>query len=310
MKKILLVALSFVLVLLTACSPNVPGADLGESESGSESENKTEYRTISPEAAKTLLDNGKELVLVDVRTAEEYAEKHIPGAILIPNEEIGDSRPEELSDLDTTIIVYCRSGNRSKTASEKLIAMGYTDVRDLGGINDWPYATVTGNEVGVWSKEDTAAKTGVLSSFTATDLNGTKIDESILVDYELTMVNVWATFCGPCLREMPDLGELAAEYEAQGVRIVGMISDVLDSKGNIDATQVATAKDIVAQTNADYLHILPSEDLLGLIAGIQSVPTTFFVDKDGNQVGKAYVGSRSKADWKTIIDETLAEVSE
>ncbi len=253
MKKILLVALSFVLVLLTACSPNGSGSDLDESESG----NKTEYRTISPEAAKTLLDNGRELVLVDVRTAEEYAEKHIPGAILIPNEEIDGSRPEELPDLDATIIIYCRSGNRSKTASEKLIAMGYTDVRDLGGINDWPYATVTGSEVGVWAKDDTTAKNGILSSFTATELYGTKVDESILADYELTMVNVWATFCGPCLREMPDLGELAAEYESRGVRIVGMISDVLDSSGNIDATQVATARDIVTQTQADYLHILP-----------------------------------------------------
>ncbi len=304
MKKILLVALSFALVLLAACSPKVPEPDLGDSES------KTAYRTISPNAAKTLLDNGKELVLLDVRTAEEYAEKHIPGAILIPNEEIGDSRPDELDDLDATIIIYCRSGNRSKTASEKLIAMGYTDVRDLGGINDWPYATVTGSEVGIWAKDDTTAKNGILSSFTATELYGTKVDESALADYELTMVNVWATFCGPCLREMPDLGELAAEYQSRGVRIVGMISDVLDSSGNIDATQVATAKDIVTQTNADYLHILPSYYLLGLVSQIQSVPTTFFVDKDGNQVGKAYVGSRSKEDWKTIIDETLAEVSQ
>ena len=157
--------------------------------------------------------------------------------------------------------------------------------------------------------ENNTANAGILSSFTATDLNGTEIDESILADYELTMVNVWATFCGPCLREMPDLGELAAEYETKGVRIVGMVSDVLDSSGNIDATQVATAKNIVAETKADYLHILPSDDLLGLISQIQSVPTTFFVDKDGNQVGQAYVGSRSKAEWKTIIDQTLAEVS-
>ncbi len=166
----------------------------------------------------------------------------------------------------------------------------------------------SGPDLGTLENNNTNA--GILSSFTATDLNGTEINESILADYELTMVNVWATFCGPCLREMPDLGELASEYEARGVRIVGMISDVLDSKGNIDAAQVATAKDIVAQTKANYLHILPSEDLFGLIAGIQSVPTTFFVDKDGNQVGKTYVGSRSKADWKAIIDETLAEVSE
>ncbi len=167
-----------------------------------------------------------------------------------------------------------------------------------------------GAEADLGNSENNTANVGVLSSFTATDLNGTEIDESILADYELTMVNVWATFCGPCLREMPDLGELAKEYESKGIRIVGMISDVLDSSGKIDSKQVATAKDIVTQTKADYLHILPSEDLFGLLSQIQSVPTTFFVDKGGNQVGQAYIGSRSKADWKTIIEKTLAEVSE
>ncbi len=304
MKRIPFVMLSLVLILLTACSPKPPASNPEDSES------KAEYRTISPAGAKVLLDHGKELVLVDVRTAKEYAEKHIPGAILIPNEEIGNSRPQELPNPDATIIIYCRSGNRSKTASEKLIAMGYTDVRDLGGINDWSYATVTGSEVGVWPKEDRNEQTGILSSFTATDLNGAKTDESALADYKLTMVNVWATFCGPCLREMPDLGELAAEYEDKGVRIVGMISDALDSNGKMDAKQVATAKDIVARTKANYLHILPSEDLFGLLSQIQSVPTTFFVDQNGNQVGKAYIGSRSKEAWKIIIDQTLAEVSE
>ncbi len=303
MKKFLLVTLSLLLILLTACGQKAPNTDKDVSES------KTEYRTISAEGAKALLDNGKDIVLVDVRTAEEYAEKHIPSAILIPNEDIGDSRPKELPDLDATVIIYCRSGNRSKTAAEKLIAMGYTDVRDLGGINDWQYATVSGSEAGVWIKDNTE-KTGVLSSFTATDLYGVRIDESALADHELTMVNVWATFCGPCLREMPDLGELADEYGSKGVRIVGMISDVLDSSGSIDPAQVATAKDIVDRTKANYLHILPSEDLFGLLSQIQSVPTTFFVDKDGNQVGQAYIGSRSKAEWKTIIDRTLAEVSE
>ena len=149
---------------------------------------------------------------------------------------------------------------------------------------------------------------GILSSFTATDLNSNKIDESILADYELTMVNVWATFCSPCIREMPDLGELAEEYKENGVQIIGLVSDVLSSDGTIDQDLLNTAKEIVDKTKADYIHLLPSNDLLGLLSQINSVPTTFFVDKDGNQVGSAYLGSKSKADWKAIIDETLAEV--
>ena len=149
---------------------------------------------------------------------------------------------------------------------------------------------------------------GVLSDFTATDLNGNTVDPSIFSDYDLTMVNVWATYCGPCLKEMPDLGELAAEYEGKGVRIVGLVSDAMNADGSISADQVETAQVIVDSTQADYLHILPSEDLMGIVYQITSVPTTFFVDSTGAQVGTAYIGAKSKEDWASIIDSTLAEV--
>ena len=149
---------------------------------------------------------------------------------------------------------------------------------------------------------------GVLSDFTATDLNGNTVDPSIFADYDLTMVNVWATYCTPCLKEMPDLGELAAEYEDKGVRIVGLVSDAMNADGSISADQVETAQAIVDSTGADYLHILPSEDLMGIVYQITSVPTTFFVDSTGAQVGTAYIGAKSKEDWASIIDSTLAEV--
>ncbi len=151
---------------------------------------------------------------------------------------------------------------------------------------------------------------GILSSFTATDLEGNEIDESILSSYTLTMVNVWATFCGPCLQEMPDLGALAKEYESQGVQIIGMVSDVLNSDGTISETQIETALDIAASTGADYLHIVPSYDLYGLLYQISSVPTTFFVDAEGNQVGNAYLGAKTRSEWISIIDSVLAEVQE
>lgn len=149
---------------------------------------------------------------------------------------------------------------------------------------------------------------GVLSDFTATDLNGNTVDPSIFADYDLTMVNVWATYCSPCLKEMPDLGELAAEYEDKGVRIVGLVSDAMNADGSISADQMETAQAIVDSTGADYLHILPSEDLMGIVYQITSVPTTFFVDSTGAQVGTAYIGAKSKEDWASIIDSTLAEV--
>ncbi len=83
------------------------------------------------------------MIIVDVRTPEEYAQEHIEGAINIPNEEITDKEPEQLPDKDARILVYCRSGVRSKQAADKLVVMGYGNVYDMGGINDWPYETVT-----------------------------------------------------------------------------------------------------------------------------------------------------------------------
>ena len=156
---------------------------------------------------------------------------------------------------------------------------------------------------------DSESSVGILSSFAAEDLDGNSIDQSILEGHTLTMVNVWATFCTPCISEMPELGELAEEYADKGVQIVGLISDVLDRDGSVSETQLDTAREIVSSTGADYIHIIPSADLYGLLYQITSVPTTFFVDETGAQVGTAYLGAWEKDDWTVIIDEMLAEVS-
>lgn len=105
-----------------------------------------DYKKITAEEAKSRIDSGENIVIVDVRTETEYDSGHIPKAILIPNETITDSMQELLPDLDAEILVYCRSGNRSAQAAKKLIAIGYTNVYDFGGIIDWPYDTVTGTQ--------------------------------------------------------------------------------------------------------------------------------------------------------------------
>ncbi|NLL38752.1 MAG: rhodanese-like domain-containing protein [Clostridiales bacterium] len=102
----------------------------------------TVYKRITAEEAKARIDSGDEIIILDVRTEEEYNAGHIPNAILIPNETIGDKMPELLPDLNTEILIYCRSGNRSAHAAKKLIAIGYTNVYDFGGIISWPYGTV------------------------------------------------------------------------------------------------------------------------------------------------------------------------
>ena len=109
-------------------------------------EQEASYRQISMDEAITMMETESNYIILDVRTPEEFAEKHIPDAINIPNETIGTEEIPELPDKEQLILVYCRSGNRSKQASEKLVRLGYTNIVEFGGINDWPGETVSGNE--------------------------------------------------------------------------------------------------------------------------------------------------------------------
>ena len=97
----------------------------------------TTYYQISQEKAMEIMQSGEDCVTVDVRRQDEYDSGHIPKAILIPNETIGTERPKELPNLDQVILIYCRSGRRSKEASKKLADMGYTNIFEFGGIIDW-----------------------------------------------------------------------------------------------------------------------------------------------------------------------------
>lgn len=100
-------------------------------------EKQAEYTSISMEEAKEAFAAPGNYIILDVRRADEYAEGHIPGAINVANEDIGDEMPSELPNLDQVIYVYCRSGRRSKEASSKLAALGYTNIYEFGGILDW-----------------------------------------------------------------------------------------------------------------------------------------------------------------------------
>ena len=104
------------------------------------------YTQLSQDEAISMMEESSDYVILDVRTQEEYDEGHIPDAICIPNETIGDQRPEELKNLDQMIFVYCRSGRRSKEAAQKLANLGYTNVYEFGGINTWPGEIVTEEE--------------------------------------------------------------------------------------------------------------------------------------------------------------------
>ena len=155
--------------------------------------------------------------------------------------------------------------------------------------------------------ESTAdASAGKYGSFETTDLAGNVVTADVFADHKLTMINVWATYCSPCLQEMPELGELSKEYKDKGVQIIGIPIDTLEQDGTWSQSQVANAASLASQTGADYLHILPSQDLIQAgLSDIYAVPTTFFVDSSGNVTGDTYMGSKSKKEWEKVIDQTL-----
>lgn len=109
---------------------------------GCKGEKVMTYEQITPKEAKELMDTQKDYVILDARTDEEFAEGHIEGAILIPEYEVADRAEDEIPDKDALILVYCRSGRRSKIAAQALIELGYTNVKEFGGIIDWPYEIV------------------------------------------------------------------------------------------------------------------------------------------------------------------------
>ena len=124
----------FLIMLLTLALPfGCVGCSAGASAS---------YEQISGAEAKALMDSESGYIIIDARTQEEYEQGHIPGAILIPEYEIADRAEKELPDKDQLILVYCRSGRRSKIAAEELVKLGYTNVKEFGGIIDWEYEIV------------------------------------------------------------------------------------------------------------------------------------------------------------------------
>lgn len=298
MKKTIL-ALALVCILsLAGCA----GQGEAQGESTDESTVNDGVVLLSAEQAHERIQSGDSLIILDVRTADEYAEAHIPGAMLLPNEDIGDTPPYILPVRDAEILIYCRSGNRSAQAAQKLYNMGYTNVYDFGGINSWTFET----ESGEYSAED---KAGTFSSFLSYDLGGAPVDESVFAGYKLTMINIWGTFCGPCLSELPDLAALSAEYAGKGVRIVGIPIDVTkNADGTFSSELLQTARQLVRDAGVDYLQMLPSDDLMNArLNDVVYIPETIFVDSEGNMIGESYVGSRSGEAWAAIIDSLLGD---
>lgn len=148
-----------------------------------------------------------------------------------------------------------------------------------------------------------------LGKFTTQDVNGENYTQELFKDYDLTLVNVFASWCSPCVAEMPDLEELHKTVADRGVNVVGVILDVLDENGEIVPEDLERAKQLVEKTGVTYPVLLPDTSYFnGRLIGIEALPETFFVDKNGNIVGGTYSGSGSLEDWMEVVEEELANL--
>ncbi|MBQ6823961.1 MAG: TlpA family protein disulfide reductase [Clostridia bacterium] len=152
------------------------------------------------------------------------------------------------------------------------------------------------------AKEENRA-VGVLSDFSTLDIDSNKVDESILADKKVTMINIWGTYCGPCIQEMPALAAIAEKYEDSDFQIIGLICDVADPK----SSSGDTARGIIAQTGVKYRNIVVSDSMNTLMQTVMAVPTTIFVNENGEQIGQPYVGARDQEAWEDIIAEVLKQ---
>lgn len=150
-----------------------------------------------------------------------------------------------------------------------------------------------------------------LGEFSMKDIAGSEYTQEMFADYDLTMVNVFTTWCTPCINEIPDLEKLKNNMADQGVNVVGIVLDAIDASGGTNEETVEKAKLLAEQTGVTYPFLIPDETLLnGRLAGINAVPETFFVDKDGNIVGETYSGSRSLESWTEVVENEKQGVTQ
>lgn len=181
---------------------------------------------------------------------------------------------------------------------------------DTNTADDTTGPAVSGTDTNTTGQETADSSVGTASAdqetgavtFETQDMDGNTITSDIFSQSRLTMINVWATYCAPCLNEMPDLGALAQEYDKADFQLIGIISDVMAQS---DSDTIDYAAKLIDQTGAAYPHLFLNESLYyALLSDVMAVPTTFFFDQDG-QLLDTVVGSQDKTAWKEQIDGLL-----
>jgi len=144
----------------------------------------------------------------------------------------------------------------------------------------------------------------VFPAFSSGNLDGTPVTGEIFSGKELTMVNIWTTWCPPCIGEMPDLGNMARSMP-EGTQLIGIL---LDAKGSSDVKTISQAKKILSNAKADFVQIVPSREMDPVLSWVEAIPTTIFVDSKGKIIGKPIVGARSEEAYRAEVEKLLESI--
>lgn len=214
----------------------------------------------------------------------------------------GSSKPNEELDKFTSEIQVGADGSVANPTTAPTEKPETDKTADAGNENGATTDNTTSEATGEETATEDSTEEKYYVTFEATTIDGEAWNSDNFANSKLTMINVWATYCNPCLSEMPDLGELAAEYDGADFQLIGVVSDVMedDSEKNMNY-----AKELITETKADYPHLLLNESLyMSFVGAVSAVPTTFFVRQDGSMVGYL-TGAMDKESWKTLIDQLL-----
>lgn len=210
-----------------------------------------------------------------------------------------DEHQEVGRSADGNYVYYLSTNSQAEKALTEEVRktqVTITDMTDIDASVSEPESNFSGTSVG---------------DFSTQDVYGAAYTQDVFKDYDLTMVNIFTTWCSPCVAEMPELEELYQQMKDKGVGVVGVVLDVLNEKGEAPQEDLERAQTLVERTGVTYPVLLPDSTYFnGRLTGIEAFPETFFVDKDGNIVGETYSGSGDLAYWTSIVEKELANVKE
>ena len=235
-----------------------------------------------------------------------------------------DKTPKEASEIAKVTKFAHNDELRRTDKYVQFFSYSDTDSSDLGEESKKMYEELMGSleelkkSISVGEPMSMAEGIGAIKNFKfkSVDLDGNPVDESVFKNAKLTMVNVWATWCGPCTSELPHIAKVAEEYKDKGFQVLGILSDAQmkenEEENKNAADEVADlAKQILRDANATYLNVKTSADIEGSIMKfVVGLPTSFFMDENGNVVGQPFVGAKTEEEFKQIIENMLKTIEE